>query len=1180
MTHETITHEKMTHTVSLKDKYTLRNGHAFMNGTQALVRLPIIQRERDAAAGLNTAGFISGYRGSPLGGYDMELGRQSALLDENHIKFEPGINEDLAATAVWGSQMLDLNKPDAKYDGVFGIWYGKAPGFDRSMDAMKHANAAGTAQHGGVLCLTGDDHGAKSSTLPHQSDHNFMAAFMPVLYPGSLSEFVEYGLLGIAMSRYAGTWVGFKAVGETVETSGTVNLSREGREIILPTDFEMPEGGLNIRWPDVWREQDWRLQRYKGFAAQAFARANKVDRVIWDSPKRKFGIVTTGKSYQDVRQALYELGIDEARAVDIGLSLYKVGMVWPLEPHGIRAFCEGLDEVLVVEEKREMIEHQLRWQLYNWKSDVRPTVVGKHDEKDDWLLPPENELQVGLIAHVIAGRMAKLFKSSDIQQKLDYFTERKRASEGYTPAINRAPYFCSGCPHSASTKVPEGSRAVAGIGCHIMAINMDRNTETFTHMGAEGVSWVGQAPFTREKHMFVNMGDGTYMHSGTLAIRQAVAAKVNATYKILYNDAVAMTGGQTVEGGLTVPQIAAQLKAEGVGRVAVISEHPEDYTLITLPGGVELHGRSALMTLQEEMRETKGVTAIIFDQTCAAEKRRRRKRGTMPDPDHRLFINEAVCEGCGDCSEQSNCISVEPLETPFGRKRRINQSSCNKDITCVQGFCPAFVSVRGGTLKKSRAGAGDLEALNLPELPAPALPGFDSEFEDFNILVTGIGGTGVLTVGGILGMAAHLDGHASSILDMMGLAQKGGAVLSHIRLAKTTDKLRSPRIVTGRCHTLLACDAIVAASKDAADLLRTDRTSAVINSDQAPISDFVRDKNIDFKALAVERQIDAVTRTDMCYKLPAHKMATALMGDAIAANIFMLGYAWQMGLLPLSLPSIEQAINLNGVAVTSNLRSFFWGRMTAHNLAAVTKLLDGISGEISSENSQKTPKNLSQIVSQFASHLKAYQNEALASKFMALVERVKVAEKAVDGGEGLSKTVARNYAKLLSYKDEYEVARLYSTAEFKANLAAQFEGTMKLSLHLAPPFLPKKLVFFSKKSVTPCHTKKHEFGRWVFPALKILSRFKGLRGTAFDIFGYTGERKYDRQLISDYETTVDFLLENLHPHTLSVATEIANIPDAIRGFGHVRERNIATARLIETSLKTRFLAAKKGSNVA
>lgn len=1147
----------MSQKISLQDRYTLKEGKAFMNGIHALVRLPMVQRWRDQQAGLNTAGFISGYRGSPLGVYDMEVQRQRKRLEEHHVKFEVGLNEDLAATAVWGTQMLDINKEDAKYDGVFGIWYGKGPGLDRSMDVMKHGNAAGSAKHGGVLCLTGDDHGAKSSTIPHQSDHAFMAAFIPELYPASVHEFVEYGLLGIAMSRYAGTWVGFKAISETVEVTSTVDLSRENRKIILPTDFEMPAGGLNIRWPDAWREQDHRLQRYKGFAAQAFARANGIDRLIWDSPNPKFGIVTAGKSYQDVRQALYELGIDQEVAKDIGLRLYKVGMPWPLEPEGIREFCEGLDEVLVVEEKREMIEHQLRWQLYNWKENVRPTVVGKHDENNNWLLPPENELDVGMIAHAISARMSKLYKNSDMQKKLDYFARRRASTQGYTPEIARTPYFCSGCPHNSSTKVPEGSRATAGIGCHIMAINMDRKTETFTHMGGEGVPWIGQAPFTNEKHMFVNLGDGTYIHSGTLAIRQSVIAGVNVTYKILYNDAVAMTGGQEVEGGLTVKQICEQLKAEGVGRVAIASEQPEVYRTVKLPEGIEVHHRSMMMKLQEEMRDTKGATAIVFDQTCAAEKRRRRKRGLMEDPDHRLFINDEICEGCGDCSVQSNCISVEPLETPLGRKRRINQSACNKDTTCVQGFCPSFASVRGAEPRKSKAGSGDLAAFNLPALPEPSVPNFN-KYGDCNILVTGIGGTGVLTIGGILGMAAHLDGKASSVMDMMGLAQKGGAVMSHVRLAPTSDTLRSPRIVTGRTDVLLACDSIVAASKDARDLLKADRTAAVINSNLTPIADFVRNKDIDFKQAAVQKQLDDMTLESARHRVPAQELASTLMGDAIATNVFVLGYSWQKGLIPLSLKAIEEAIKLNGVAVKTNLRTFYWGRMAAHDMDAVLKVLKG-----SIVDQPSIPTTVEEIVANRKAHLTAYQNEALANKYASFIEKVAAAEKASGGTDELTKSVARNYAKLLAYKDEYEVARLYSSDTFRAKLDAQFDGKMKLSLHLAPPILPGK-------DTATGRPKKREFGTWIFPVFKTLASLKGLRGTALDIFGYTSERKMERALITEYETTMDKVLADLTSEKLSLACEIADVPDMIRGFGPVKESNVALAAKAKAELMARW----------
>ena len=1160
----------MTGKVTLKDKYTQRNGRVYMNGTQALVRLPMVQKWRDQAAGLNTAGFISGYRGSPLGGYDQELIRNQTLLEENHIKFEPGLNEDLGAASVWGTQQLDIHPENKLYDGVFGLWYSKAPGIDRSMDVLKHATADGTAKHGGVLAIAADDHGAKSSTLPNQSDHNFMAAFIPELYPASVHEFIEYGLLGIAMSRFSGSWIGFKCIAETVEVSSSIDLASEKRDIIIPTDFEMPEGGLGIRWPDVWREKDWRLQRYKGFAAMAFARANKIDRLVWDSPNPKFGIITTGKSYGDVRQALYELGIDENIAKDIGLRLYKVGMPWPLEPQGMRHFCEGLDEVLVVEEKREMIEHQVRWQLYNWKENVRPTVVGKHDENDQWLLPPENELEVGTIAHAISKRMTNLYKSADMEANLDYLRNRKRAFEGYSPEINRVPYFCSGCPHNSSTKVPDGSRALAGIGCHIMAINMDRDNETFSHMGAEGVPWIGQAPFSKEKHVFVNLGDGTYAHSGTLAIRQSVAAKVNITYKILYNDAVAMTGGQTVEGNFTVPQIAAQLKAEGVGRTAILTERLSDYALIKLPESVEVLDRKFLMQIQNELRETEGCTALIYDQTCAAEKRRRRKRGTMVDPDQRLFINDAVCEGCGDCSVQSNCVSVEPLETEFGRKRKINQSTCNKDYSCVKGFCPSFVSVRGATVRKSKAGAGDLDTFNLPDLPQPTLPAFDPEYGDYNILVAGVGGTGVLTISAVLGMAAHIEGIAVSVLDQTGLAQKGGSVMSHVRFGVDTDKLRSPRIVTGRAHTLLACDSIVAASKDAVNIMRSDRTHAVINSHLSPIADFVRNKDIDFKHAAVQKQLDACTLETARFRVPAHELASALMGDSIATNTFLLGYAWQKGLVPISYDSIKEAISMNKVAVESNLRTFYWGRMTAHDSEAVLRVLKG-----SVVDTEKPAAALDDIITKRVEHLTAYQNKALAEKYLNFVERVKAADSDSANNQALSRAVVNNYAKLLSYKDEYEVARLYSDPAFKAKLKAQFEGNLKLSLHLAPPILP---------GIDPAtgRPQKREFGPWVFTALKILSRFKSLRGTAFDIFGYNSERKQERALITRYETAIDSVLDGLNPDNYDVAVEILSLPDIVRGFGPVKDVNITLAKARSDTLLAQWphIPDTEGNSVA
>ena len=1142
---------------SLSDKYTKKSGRIYLSGTQALVRLPLVQAQHDRAQGLNTAGFISGYRGSPLAAYDIELSRAQSLLDDHDIHFQPGLNEDLAATSVWGTQQLHLSDKTTK-DGVFGIWYGKGPGVDRSMDVLRHANAAGTDPNGGVLCIAGDDHGAKSSSLPHQTDHNFMAAFMPLLYPAGVHEFVEYGLLGLAMSRFSGAWVGFKAVSDTVEASATIDLAREQRPIIMPSDFEMPPGGLSIRWPDVWREQDWRLQRYKGFAAQAFARANNIDRIIWDSPNPRFGIITSGKSYQDVRQALHELDIDEDRAREIGLRLYKVGMPWPLEPEGIREFSEGLEEILVVEEKREMIEHQLKWQFFNWHESVRPRVVGKHDEQDNWLLQPENELSVGLIAHVIAARMERMFLSKRMRQKLDFFKTREAKLADYAAPLTRTPYFCSGCPHNTSTKVPEGSRATAGIGCHIMAMNMERDTETFTHMGGEGVPWVGQAPFTTEKHIFANLGDGTYMHSGLLAIRAAVLAGVNITYKILYNDAVAMTGGQAVEGNLSVADIVAQVLAEGVNQVAVVSEYPEQYPRGTLPKTVAVHSRDAFPTLQRQFRDVDGCSVIIYDQACAAEKRRKRKRGTLPEPTTRVFINAEVCEGCGDCSVQSNCLSIEPLETKWGRKRAINQSSCNKDYACVQGFCPSFVTLEGATLAAPRNTDALIDA---DALPVPEATPFDN---DYNILVTGIGGTGVLTIGAVLGMAAHIEGRESLVADMTGMAQKGGAVMSHIRIGKAFDTLRSPRVITGGADLLLACDSVVASSPDVIDTLSADLTAAIVNTDLTPVSEFVRHKNFDFHGNAVLAAIRANTRGNAMFEVPAVAATTAITGDAIMTNMTMLGYALQKGLIPIGLAAIEQAIEMNGVAVEMNTRAMTLGRALACDDALADKLLRPDNGR-----EQAQPVGLEAIIEQHTALLRAYQSDAYAKHYQQIVAHVRNAERkpGADSPTGLSEAVAKNLAKLMAYKDEYEVARLYTDGRFARALVRQFNSNPKLKVHLAPPLL-------SRMDPTTGRPKKYAFGAWVVPLFKVLAKMKPLRGTWADPFGHTQERRQERQLIKRYETHIDQLLDTLNAKNYGLAVEIASLPDKIRGFGPIKQQNIDATAALEDELIAQYQAIK------
>ena len=1135
--------------VSLDDKYLFESGRVFLSGTQALVRLPLIQKARDTAAGLNTAGFISGYRGSPLGSYDQELWRSKKLLDAHDIKFVPGVNEELGATAVWGSQHVELNA-SRKFDGVFGIWYGKGPGLDRAMDVLKHANAAGTSPHGGVLAIVGDDHGAKSSTLAHQSDHNFSAAFVPFLYPASVQEYVEYGLLGIAMSRFAGTWVGFKATADTVETSATVDLGVEQRPIIIP-DFKFPADGVSIRTGDIWREEDTRLQRYKGFAAQAFAKANGIDRVIWDTPRPRLGIVTTGKAYADVMEALDELGITAEMARDIGLRLYKVGMPWPLEPDGIRHFCEGLEEVLVIEEKREFLEYQLRWQLYNWRDDVRPRVVGKQDEHGAYILNPDNELTPGMIAHVIAQRIQRFHSTDRIRAKLAFFTERTAANDAYAPPIKRTPYFCSGCPHNTSTKVPDGSRALAGIGCHIMALWMERETETFTQMGGEGVTWVGEAPFVGEPHVFANLGDGTYFHSGLLAVRQSIAAGTNITYKILYNDAVAMTGGQKHDGELSVHQIAEQMVAEGAKKVVVLTEDLTRYTSTTLPPSVRLLDRDQLPVMQEEMRATPGCTVIIFDQTCAAEKRRRRKRGTFPDPTTRVFINAAVCEGCGDCSAQSNCVAVEPVETEFGRKRRINQSSCNKDYSCVKGFCPSFVTIEGAVVRKAKATEVDLSALPMPVLPLPG--------DGYNIFVTGIGGTGVLTVSALLGMAAHLEGKSSTTADMAGLAQKGGAVYSHVRLADRDDQLLSPRIIAGGADLVLACDAVVAADKAAQNLMMPNRTAVVANADIAPTSDFVRDRDLDFQRAKVEKAIRSAANPNATTFVAADTVATALLGDAIGANVLMMGFAWQQGLIPLQLASIEQAMELNGTAIPFNKRAFSLGRQLAHDPKSVLKLVEAARGPAPEPLSE----TLDDLIARRTADLTAYQNAAYASRFTALVNRARAAD-----SDALTDAVARSYYKLLAYKDEYEVARLYTDGRFEAALSQQFSGGSRPKIMLSPPM-------FARMDPATGRPKKYSFGPWVLSLFRLMAMFKGLRGTALDPFGHNLERREERALIGWYEAGMDRLIEGLTPANTKLAVEIASLPLDIRGYGPVKHTAIATVKAREAKLWAKWPGVAK-----
>jgi indolepyruvate ferredoxin oxidoreductase len=1159
--------------VALDDKYALESGRVYLTGVQALVRLLILQRQRDKLAGLSTGGFVSGYRGSPLGGLDQALWKAAPFLDRANVKFQPGLNEDLAATSIWGTQQLNLHA-GAKVDGVFAMWYGKGPGVDRCGDVFKHANYAGTSRHGGVLVLAGDDHAAKSSTVPHQSDHAFSAAMMPVLYPSSVQEILDLGLHGWAMSRYSGCWVGFKCVADTVESSASVYVDPSRINIVVPDDFPLPPDGVSIRWPDAFLATEARMQDYKIYAALHYCRVNQLNRIVIGSASRpaRLGIITSGKSYLDVRQALDDLGLDERECEAMGIRVFKVAMPWPLEPEGVRHFAEGLDEILVVEEKRQIVEYQLKEQLYNWRDDVRPRVVGKFDEKGewvrphgDWLLPAAGELTPAMIARVIAKRIDRLgLQAGDadrqrIANRVAWINAKEAALAKPKIEIARVPYFCSGCPHNTSTKVPEGSRATAGIGCHVMAIWMDRSTSEFTHMGGEGVPWIGQAPFTEEKHIFANLGDGTYYHSGLLAIRAAVAAKVNITYKILYNDAVAMTGGQPVDGPLSPSDIARQCAAEGVAKIVVVSDEPTKYPANYFASDITVHHRDDLDKVQRELRETAGTTILLYDQTCAAEKRRRRKRGKFPDPAKRVVINDLVCEGCGDCGAKSNCVSVAPLETEFGRKRTIDQSSCNKDYSCVNGFCPSFVTVEGGQLRKPKKA----EAADFSNLPAPPIVACD---EPYGILVTGIGGTGVVTIGALLGMAAHLEGKGCSVLDMTGLAQKNGAVVSHVRIAESPERLHATRIAAGEADFVLACDILTSVNTEALAKMQKGTTKALVNTALVMPASFTRDPDLRFPLGSMEQEImDAVGPGDAEF-LDATKLATGLMGDSIATNLFMVGYAYQRGRLPVSEAAIDKAIELNGTSVESNKRSFRWGRLAAVDPQRVAQA--AIAQEL--PESQRLSGSLDEVIARRVTFLTDYQDAAYAERYAKLVARVREREHAVMPGEtALADAVARAYFKLLAIKDEYEVARLYAETGFEQRVAAQFEGDYQLRFHLAPPIM-------AKPDPVTGEPRKRAFGPWMLKAFRVLAKLRRLRGTPLDVFGRTEERRMERALIGEYEAIVDEVLSRLAPHNAEIALALAQLPDAFRGYGHVKARNVEAAKRKEAELLARLRSGTPG----
>ncbi len=1147
--------------IALGDKYDKAAGTALLSGSQALVRLLLNQAERDRACGLNTGGFVSGYRGSPLSGFDQTLWSAGKQLAASGVHFQPAINEDLAATACWGTQQLALFPGEATVDGVFALWYGKGPGVDRSGDALKHGNGAGTSAHGGVLVLAADDHTAKSSTFGHQSEQALVAAFIPVLYPSNVQEYLDLGIHGWAMGRHSGLWVGMKCVSDVVETTSVAEVGAWRVQTVEPA--ELP-ADPHIRWPDVWAEQEPRIVRERLPAALAYCRANGLNRIDFKAPGARVGIVCAGKAYNDVRQALSLLGLgDAAQAGAAGVALLKLGMVWPLEPHILREFAQGLDELLVVEEKRPLIEQQIKDELYadavQGRLAVRVSGKTTGATGGEWgaaagqgLLRSDYELTPIEIAAAIAARLGIDLASEGLAAVRTGMEALAAATRQPPPAV-RKPYFCSGCPHNSSTKVPEGSRAMAGIGCHYMANWMDRATETYTHMGAEGVPWIAQSRFSRRKHIFANLGDGTYYHSGSLAIRQAVAARVSMTYKILFNDAVAMTGGQPIEGQLTVDRIAHQVAAEGVGRIAIVSDDTAKYADAgtVFPPGATVHHRNDLESVQQELAAYAGVSVLLYDQTCASEKRRRRKRGTYPDPAERVVINPAVCEGCGDCSVQSNCLSVEPLETELGRKRQINQSSCNKDFACTTGFCPSFVSVKGARLpSEAKAPAGGASALlaTIDGWGEPPAPQTASWADVTNVLVNGVGGTGVVTVGALLGMAAHIEGRIGTVLDMAGLAQKGGAVWSHVRLAARADALNSSRIPAGQADVLIGCDLVVSAHPDTLSRLQAGRSRGVVNSDATPTADFVRNGDWTLPQGALQSAIGTALPEAVAW-LPAQSIAVAIFGDAIFANPVMLGYAWQMGWLPLSIESIRQAVRLNGQQVERNLAALRVGQWAAHDRARLTQALAPAPAVVRFMP-QRTLR-YDEVVEQRRQHLVAYQGERYAGLYTGFMAQVKRACGSAGGQPAFANEVARQLARLMAYKDEYEVARLHADPAFLASIRAQFQGELQLEYQLAPPLLARR----NAKG----ELQKRRYGAWVGRAFALLARLRFLRGTPLDPFGHTHERRVERSLPGEYQRAVAAVLPFLATWP-GECLELARLPARIRGYGHVKDRTIAPAR--------------------
>jgi len=1134
--------------IKLEDKYKLEDGIRFLTGSQALVRLPLVQIRRDKRKNLKTACYISGYRGSPLGGYDQQILKNSDLLKANNIYFQPGINEELAATSLWGTQQSNL-RGEGKYDGVFGIWYGKGPGVDRAGDALKHVNLAGTSKNGGVLALMGDDHICESSTTSHQSEFAMIDAMIPFFNPSGVQEILDYGLYGIHLSRLSGCWIGIKCVHDNVSSGATVDLNENRISLNNVANEIFPKNGLNIRLNDTPQDKEHRLHYYKIKVVKEFCKINKLNKIIYNSPNPKIGIISTGKSYLDTKEALDKIGIDENLAKEIGIKLLKIAMPWPLENSIIEEFAEGLEKIIVVEEKRSLIESQIKEILFNAKNNIR--IVGKTDEQNNDLFLSSGSLDPGEIAIKLYQLIKHLHSSDVFQKKVNIINDLIKNNNNLLN-IKRTPYFCSGCPHNTSTKIPENSRAITGISCAYLVQNMERNNEGFTQMGSEGASWVGESLFSNNEHIFQNMGDGTYIHSGILSIRHAVAAKTKMTFKILYNDAVALTGGQALDGLPTVAQMSRQLESEGVKEIAIITDQPTKYqSNEKFSNNSKVYHRKQIINVQIKLSKINETTAIIYDQTCAAEKRRRIKKSLLPEPNKKIFINEEVCEGCGDCGIQSNCISIVPVETEYGRKRQIDQSNCNTDYSCVDGFCPSFVSIVGDVRLKKNNDNSLIDRIN-SNITEPILPEIQ---KSYGIMIAGIGGTGVVTIGAILATAAQIDGKGSGVLDMTGLAQKGGAVKSFLRIFNDPKEISTIRLSYGDTNLLLGFDLLVSNDDEVLKTLNKQKTKSIINSDEIMTGEFTRDKNffLPFDKMK-ENLINIIGKNNISF-MPSNTIANKILGDSILSNMFIVGNAYQSGLIPIRADSIEQAIKLNFVSVEENINAFRLGR---HSKNMEKELLNLIYKK------EKIKTNFNEKFIDRYNFLIKYQNKRYADKYKALVDYVKKYEEKLNlGKNSFSNTVAMNYFKLMSYKDEYEVARLYSNKEFINKITDTFDGDFKINFHLAPP------IFYKKDKVTG-NPLKMNFGFWIMILFKFISIFKFLRGTYFDIFGYLDERKIERLLIKNYEQRILEICPKLTIDNYTLAVEIASIPDQIRGFGHIKKKNIEIAKSCEVKLMSSF----------